>query len=215
MNILALETSTNFCSVAISKDQQIFEKEELLPQQHAQVLLTFIDELLAKANLKLSMVDALAYSAGPGSFTGIRIGAAVIQGIAVVRNVITLAVPSLQVIAQGYYRKTGVEQVVILLDARMEQFYFGSYELNKDKMMVATQADEIISREDIKFDHKLVITDSKLISEHCVNVITNHHPSAIDVLHLAEYMKSQGIETSVEEALPIYLRSESTWKKQS
>lgn len=219
MNILAIETSSDFCSVAVAKDDLLFEKEALIPQQHAQVLLTWLDELFDEAQLDFAALNAIAYSCGPGSFTGIRIGAAVAQGLALTQEIITLAVPSLQVIAQGIHRETGAAEVIIIQDARMDQFYYGCYRLDQ-QVMQASQPDRICNFEELQLagidQNSLIVTDSKLIAASGLkNTVTDYRPKAVDVLFLGRYLLDQGVHTTAMEALPIYLRPDTTWKKQS
>ena len=82
MKILALDTSTNACSVALQNGEQIIDRWQIAPRQHTNLILPMIDELLAQADLKLSQLDCIAFGAGPGSFTGLRVAAGVTQGLA-------------------------------------------------------------------------------------------------------------------------------------
>ncbi|MDD4907251.1 MAG: tRNA (adenosine(37)-N6)-threonylcarbamoyltransferase complex dimerization subunit type 1 TsaB, partial [Methylobacter tundripaludum] len=82
MKLLAVETSTEACSAALFIDGDIKERFELAPKEHTKLILPMIDSLMADAGLKPQQLDALAFSRGPGSFTGVRIATGVIQGIA-------------------------------------------------------------------------------------------------------------------------------------
>ena len=82
MKILAIDAATEACSVALKIDDQVISRFEIAPQQHSQKLLPFVDEVLSEAGIKLGQLDAIAYGQGPGSFTGVRIGVSVTQGLA-------------------------------------------------------------------------------------------------------------------------------------
>lgn len=221
MKILAIETSSDACSIGLQNDDQIFLKHQVVKQQHAHLILNWITELLAEAQLTLSEIDAISYSCGPGSFTGIRIGAAVGQGLALSKEKTLLAVPSLQVLAQGVHREFNKEKIIVLVDARMGQLYCGDYELSVDKIMKPNEEDKLIAIADIELpsdDDLLIVANisensevqAKLTSGH--QYITNYYPNARDVLTIASDMLKRGETTSIEEALPIYLR-ENAWKK--
>lgn len=126
--ILALDTSSDACSVALWRDGQITEKFELAAQSHTQRALPMIDELLTEEALSLSQLDALAIGAGPGSFTGLRIGLGVIQGLAFAADLPVVAVSTLEAMAwQQVSRNTGDIVLMPALDARMGEVYWALY----------------------------------------------------------------------------------------
>jgi tRNA threonylcarbamoyladenosine biosynthesis protein TsaB len=124
MKLLALDTSTEACSVAVLVDGEIQERFELVQQRHSERILPLIDALLADAGLALPQLDALAFGRGPGSFTALRIGAGVVQGLAFGADLPVIPVSSLAALAQGHE----ASRVIAALDARMEQVYYGAYE---------------------------------------------------------------------------------------
>jgi tRNA threonylcarbamoyladenosine biosynthesis protein TsaB len=124
VNILALETSTEYCSVALWQDGAVSERFELVGQKHSELLLAMLDELLQEAGVKLAQLDGIAFGAGPGSFTGVRIACGVAQGLALGAALPVLGVSTLQAVAQG----TGQDKVIVALDARMAEVYFAVYE---------------------------------------------------------------------------------------
>src|SRR5574337_2025289 len=100
MNILAIETSSTVCSVALYWDGDIVSKQVLDPNQHAKVILPMIDELLSIAEINIKKLDAIAFGCGPGSFTGLRIAASVAQGLALAHHLPLISISSLQALAQ-------------------------------------------------------------------------------------------------------------------
>jgi tRNA threonylcarbamoyladenosine biosynthesis protein TsaB len=127
MRILALETSTDWCTVAVGDGVRWHRRDERAGQGHSERLLPMIDAALTEAGWSLSELDGLAFGAGPGSFTGIRIGCGVAQGLAFGRALRVVAVPTLEAIAQEAFRAHGWQCVLVCLDARMREAYAASY----------------------------------------------------------------------------------------
>jgi len=123
MNIIAIETSTEYLSLAVARDGHITSRSLLAGQRHAELLLDELDALLAQAKVVMSGVDAIAFGAGPGSFTGLRIACGSAQGLALACGVPLIAVGSLESLAQS----AQADKVVACLDARMGEVYHGAY----------------------------------------------------------------------------------------
>ena len=117
--ILALDTETEACSVALTHLGKVTHLDELSPRTHTQRILPMIDELLAKANISLQEVDYLAFGRGPGSFTGVRVGIGVAQGLAFGAELQVLAISNLMAMAEQAYQTEGATNVIALIDARM------------------------------------------------------------------------------------------------
>lgn len=137
MNLLALETATEHCSVALLRSAVDGSHEVLVrrlhaPRQQTELILPMIDEVLAESGLRLNQLDGLAYSRGPGAFTGVRIAAAVAQGLALGADLGVVPVSSLQALAQGAWRATGAEAVLASFDARMQEVYSGAFLLGAE-----------------------------------------------------------------------------------
>jgi len=135
--LLALDTATEACSVALLHEGRVLSHSELIPRLHAQRLLPMIQTLLAEAGLALTAVDALAFGRGPGAFTGVRIAVGVVQGLAFALERPVLPVSTLATIAQRAHREHGVEQVAVAIDARMDEVYWGCYRLQQGEMRLA------------------------------------------------------------------------------
>jgi tRNA threonylcarbamoyladenosine biosynthesis protein TsaB len=125
--LLALDTATEACSVALLHDGKVTSHYEVIPRLHAQKLLPMIQQLLADAGTTLQAVDAIAFGRGPGAFTGVRIAIGVVQGLAFALERPVLPVSNLAVLAQRAYREHGVSQVAAAIDARMDEVYWGCY----------------------------------------------------------------------------------------
>lgn len=125
MKILALETSTEYCSVALSLDGKVIERFEWVGQKHSECLIAMVAAVLCDAQLKLAELDGIAYGMGPGSFTGVRIACGATQGLAFGANLPVFGVVTLQALAQA----SGQHKVIAALDARMGEIYHAAYEL--------------------------------------------------------------------------------------
>ena len=134
MKILAIDTATEACSVALLTDETCQEIFEIIPRQHTERVLPMVDEMLKKADLSLSQLDALAYNCGPGSFTGVRVATSVIQGLAFSADLPVIPVSSLAALAQLAYREEHKQKVLSAIDARMNEMYWGCYQLENGLM---------------------------------------------------------------------------------
>jgi tRNA threonylcarbamoyladenosine biosynthesis protein TsaB len=124
LNILALETSTEWCSAAAWIDGKVLAHEELAGQRHSELILPMIDVVLHEADLELAAFDAIAFGAGPGSFTGLRIACGVAQGLAFSAGIPVACVSTLLAVAEG----SGADRVAVCLDARMGEVYCGVFQ---------------------------------------------------------------------------------------
>src|SRR5688500_2270663 len=128
MKILALDTSTEYCSVALSIDGALDERETRAGQRHSELVLGMVDALLRARGVHLRNLDAIAFGEGPGSFTGLRIACGVVQGLAFGADVPVVGVGTLLAMAHG----SGAERIVCCLDARMHEIYHGAYTRSDD-----------------------------------------------------------------------------------
>jgi tRNA threonylcarbamoyladenosine biosynthesis protein TsaB len=132
VNILAIDTSTEACSAALWIDGQRLERYQVAPGAHSRLILPMIEDLFAECGLALRDMHAVAFGRGPGSFTGLRIAAGVVQGLAYGADLPVVPVSTLEAVAQGELETRGQTHVLVALDARMGEVYWGGYELGPD-----------------------------------------------------------------------------------
>lgn len=131
MSLLAIESSTEACSVALRVGDEILSRSVLEPRAHARLILPWAGELLAEAGIGFGQIDALAVSRGPGSFTSLRIGLGIVQGIALAHDLPVHAVSSLDVLAASADPEANSPRLLALLDARMGEVYAAWYRSEK------------------------------------------------------------------------------------
>ena len=141
MNLLAIETATDACSVALAVGEERLVDHRVAPREHARLVLPMTEKLLAEAGLARSALDGVAFGRGPGSFTGVRVAASVTQGIALGLDLGVVGVSTLATIAEGCRREHGDARVGVALDARLDEVYWGAFAVGAGGAM-APCADE-------------------------------------------------------------------------
>jgi tRNA threonylcarbamoyladenosine biosynthesis protein TsaB len=131
MNVLAIDTATEMLSLAVSVDGVVHERSQHVGQRHAEMVLGEIDALLARAGIALGDVHGIAYGAGPGSFTGLRIACGIVQGLAAARGLPVLGIGTLAAIAEA----AGEQRVIACLDARMGEVYHAALERRDGRLI--------------------------------------------------------------------------------
>lgn len=229
MIILSVDTATEACSVGLLIENEhhntiVDGSFEICPQQHSQKILPMIDDLLAKHELGLSDVDVIAYGRGPGSFTGVRIATGIVQGLAFGANIPVVEVSTLAAMAQQSYDNTGVEHTRVLIDARMQEVYFGDYEIVQG-IARSIQEESVLAPEQALAKFEQISNDkdywecagtgwqaypSELKFDSAVEVL---YPDARAMLKIARHAYISGDTTNVMDIKPTYLRDKVTWKK--
>ncbi len=128
MNLLAVETSTELCSVALLRGGELFVEEVFAENRHSELLAPMIRKVLERAHLEARQMDGFAFGQGPGSFTGIRIACGIVQGLAFAARRLVVPVPSLLALAE----QSNESRVIAALDARMGEAYVAAYARNGD-----------------------------------------------------------------------------------
>lgn len=146
MKILALDTSTEACSVALLMDGLILEEYELTPRQHTQMIFPMVQRVLAEGGVSLHELDGIAFARGPGAFTGLRIAAGVTQGLAFGANLPVMPVSSLAALAHAVWRLRGADKILTALDARMHEVYWGAWRVQGEGDVRAEAAGESVSK---------------------------------------------------------------------
>jgi tRNA threonylcarbamoyladenosine biosynthesis protein TsaB len=134
MKLLAIDTVTEACSAALWLDGEVQERFEIAPRRHTVLILPMVQELLAEAGMRLAQLDAIAVDRGPGSFTGVRIGTGVVQGLAYAADLPVVPVSSLATLAQAVWLQQGHAHVLALIDARMQEVYGAHYRYQGTEM---------------------------------------------------------------------------------
>lgn len=145
MKLLAIDTSTHACSVALGLDGEITEDHRIAPREHTRLLLPMISALLRKASVSLADLDAIVLGNGPGSFIGMRIGASVAQGLCHGAGLQLIPVSSLAAVAAEAIVEHGASDVVVAQDARMHEVYVGVYRIGADGLPQAALDEQILS----------------------------------------------------------------------
>ena len=225
LKILAVDTATEACSAALLVGGKLFSRWEEAPRDHTQKILPMVQSVLDEAGLSLDELDAIAFGRGPGSFTGVRIGISVAQGLAFGAGVPLIGISTLAAMAQGAHRLEGATRVLTAIDARMNEVYFGHYELLDGRMQLV--GEEVVSDPAALIDARGKLAGSlscvgtgfetygetlnALADELAVSQV--RFPAAVDMLPLARSAWLAGEAVAVEQATPVYLRDKVTWKK--
>jgi tRNA threonylcarbamoyladenosine biosynthesis protein TsaB len=226
--ILALDTSTPACSVALNIDGVVLEDFRIAPRLHNDLILPMVDQILTQAGLTLSNLDAIAFGRGPGSFTGLRISAGGVQGLAYGADLPVIPVSTLAALSLEGFQKTGKNDWLAALDARMGEIYLGGYHVNKVNGLyeIASLLDERVIKPSVlvPFTHCFEGVGSGWCYEEELSsflpeppelVLTDLAPRAACVVELALLHFIKGETVSSYEAMPTYLRDEITWEKQA
>jgi tRNA threonylcarbamoyladenosine biosynthesis protein TsaB len=145
MKLLAIDTATERCSVALLVDGRVIERATETPRGHADLVLPMVNDVLAEAGLTLRQLDGLAYGRGPGAFTGVRIAVGVAQGLAYGAQLATVGISDLAAVAQQF--AVAGARILVCMDARMNEVYWGRFEATGDGLVRPT-ATERVARPD-------------------------------------------------------------------
>ena len=236
-NYLSIDTTTEACSVALNcSGEQCYRYTEE-PRMHAKLVLPMVDELLAEAGIALGQVNGITFCQGPGAFTGLRIGAGVVQGLAFSVDLPVLGVSTLATMAQRTFRENKVTKVHAAIDARMGEIYWGSYLLGKgDNPLMELQGQETVIEPDkiglLELMKELAIESNvenaawvgcgtgwafreslENAGVRVTDVYGNILPHALDALSLAVPGFEKGLGVAAEFALPHYVRNNVAKKK--
>lgn len=218
MKILAIETATEACSVALWIDGAVRERHEVAPRLHAERVLNDTRALLDEAGLSLVDLDGIAMGRGPGSFTGVRIAASMVQGLALGADLPVAPVSTLAALAAGAMREEGAGRVIASLDARMHEVYLARFS-RKDAGYPAPSSEEIVvapASAPLPSDpgwhgagHGFRAQDGALrdrLADFVSDVDPDRLPRARDVAALGAVLLERGEGVPAEQALPVYVR---------
>jgi tRNA threonylcarbamoyladenosine biosynthesis protein TsaB len=211
--ILAIETSSDLASAALSYKGQVITREASGVHTHSQTILPMVQELLAQAQITLAQCDAIAFGAGPGSFTGVRTACGVAQGLAFGADVPLIPVVTLKAMAQACRDACGAADVLVLLDARMEEVYWAQYRYQDGWQTVsepALSAPPAIAAAGpvVACGNGLIVYasafDALPFSRDAQRDIMPH---AAQIVQLAQIELAAGRAVHARDAQPIYLRN--------
>ena len=224
--ILAIETATPACSAALSIDGEVMERDALAPRQHAALMLPMIESLLLEAGLSVDQLDAVAFGRGPGSFTGVRIAAGIVQGIAYAAGLPVVPVSTLAALALGGMREANMTHVIAAMDARKSEVYLGSY-INTGGDVLVLQGEERVCAPEsapLPGEGEWVGVGGgwdaygeamlQLAGERVIRLMPDLEPRAADVVRLGLQAYENGVRVTAAEAIPVYLRNDVAVPKQ-
>jgi len=212
VNLLAVETSTELCSVALLRDGELFVEETLAENRHSEMLVPMVRKVLDRARLGTGHMDAFAFGQGPGSFTGIRIACGLVQGMAFASHRPVVPVPSLLALAQ----QSNESRVVAAVDARMGEAYLAAYARNGEdwdevvapRLVEAGAAPPLPGRSwtatGSGFDAHAWLRDA--YRDAVATRVEGDLPRAAAVARIASRRIARGAGVSAERAAPLYLR---------
>lgn len=223
MKLLAFETATEACSVALHVDGHVRERFEIAPRRHAELSLPWAEELLAEAGIARSQLDAIAISRGPGAFTGVRLAIALAQGIALAIDRPLVPVSTLKVVAASLVLPYGTEpagskqRIFAAIDARMGEVYSGAFERDgADLLALSVETvlppDAVVLPDDGRWHGAgtgFAALDGALqirLQPQLASVDASVLPHASDLAQLATLAFARGEAVAPERVEPAYLR---------
>lgn len=219
MKLLALDTATEACSVALEVDGEVSERFEISRREHGRVLLPMIHALLADADLTLPALDAIAFGRGPGAFTGVRIAVATAQGLALGADLPLIGVSTLAALAQGTAERQQVPGVFAAIDARMGEVYAGAFEYpGAGRAVIAVGEEQVCAPDMVSAPasrgwygagsgwarYGEIMSARLRLDDHVWD--GDALPRARDMLPIARAVHARGALCDPEQARPVYLR---------
>ncbi|EKD72800.1 MAG: hypothetical protein ACD_45C00585G0003 [uncultured bacterium] len=214
MKLLAIDTSSTACSIALLLNEKMIAKHVISPMQQAQHILPMLKELFEEGNVSLNQLDAIAFGCGPGSFTGIRIATSVAQALAFAAQKPLIPISSLAAAAQAAYHDHGWEKLIVAFDARINEVYWGTYTvqdsvvqlINKEAVTLPTMIS--LPNDDSWYGVGNAWEVYQEIPFKPVKIDSNCLPTASAMLTLAKpkFLKQEWVQAV--NATPVYLRDQ-------
>lgn len=212
MNLLAFETATEACSVAVWRDGQVSERFEIAPRRHTDLALPWAGELLAQAGLRKSALDAIACGRGPGAFTGVRLAVALVQGLGLALGRPVIGISTLAALALDADAPDGA-RILAAIDARMGEVYLGQFE-RRGEAVVALAPERLARPQDVRIDGEWIGVGTGFDAENGAlraNLALHRCdatalPHAAAVARLAAQAHARGETLAPERLEPAYLR---------
>jgi tRNA threonylcarbamoyladenosine biosynthesis protein TsaB len=217
MNLLALETATESCSVALIHGEMVIARSELAPRRHAERVLPMADELLAEAGIGRHALDVIAVGRGPGAFTGVRLAVSLAQGMAMALDVPVVTVSSLAALALEAPEDD--TSILAVIDARMGEIYAGCFRRGEHGDLVALDDERVCTAETLQLPRAAAwhvvgtgwatysdVLRQRLGSASLRSTDGARYPQATHVAELGAQGFRAGLAQAPELALPVYLR---------
>ena len=214
MKLLALETANEQCSVSIvDETETLYFQLDTRKKAQTQTILPMIEQGFGQLKIKNEDLTAIAFSRGPGSFSGVRINAAVTQALAWANDIPVIPVSTLQALAQAAFRSFQLQEVTAVLDARMQEVYMASFKLDENNIMQLVDEEKLLDYQQATIYQKytLVGSGSALVKDDAVE-FQGVCANAEDISMIARQSALKAQWQSAEQALPVYLRDDA-WKK--
>ncbi len=217
MKLLALDTVTEYCSVALLDGDDLIIREQAAGQKHTELVLPMVNDVLSEAQTGLSHIDAIVFDRGPGSFTGLRIGAGIVQGLSLGADLPVIKVSSLNALAQCALRVFSAKWVLACIDARQTEIYWASFQLVNglmtnidrehltppDKLQVKQTGEYFgVGTGFASYKNELLGNSQVVYS----GFDGQTYPLAQDLLPFAKMAWKQGDYVDATAVLPVYLR---------
>jgi tRNA threonylcarbamoyladenosine biosynthesis protein TsaB len=227
--ILAVETATGACSVALSNGSETYTRYSEQARAHSELAMGMVDAVLAESRCNVLDIEGLGVTIGPGSFTGLRIGFSIVQGLAFALDLKVAPVSTLKTLVATYQRsRADARKSVYLaaLDARMGQFAVGVYRWNgeqlttekRDCLLTASAVYALINQLQptalIGETEKLLAAQENDIAANSMEV-SEVYPHALDLYELAAEQHRLGLSVPIEEIELCYLRGTEAWTKRT
>ncbi len=220
MKILAIDTATERCSVALRIDDRSYERTVDTARGHADIVLSMVDEVLREAGAGLRELDGIAYGRGPGAFTGVRIAIGVVQGLAYGADVPTVGISNLAAVAQQVASPGA--RILVCMDARMSEVYWAAFDVAQDGRLSAASDERVTPPSAVFVDNitKLVGTGLKAYPElkrrwPGLAAQEDALPRAREIALLGAAELQAGRGEPASRAQPVYLRDQVTFVKKA
>lgn len=220
---LIIDTSTEACSVAVVNGDEVIHQQDVTPRSHTKMVLPMVDNMLNEAKLTLADLDAIAWGRGPGSFTGVRIGTGIMQGLALGADKPVIGISTLATMAQQAMDEADAQHVIAAIDARMGEVYWGVF--NNVDGIATLAGEEIVIKPELidasilnQAQYVAVGTawDAYPTLRELADITVNNnilYPSSHAMAPLVKVAFDNNEAVDVDQASPVYVRDTVTWQK--
>jgi tRNA threonylcarbamoyladenosine biosynthesis protein TsaB len=219
MKVLAIDTATERCSVALRVDGSCIERAVATARGHAELVLPMVDEVLREGAVMLNELDGIAYGRGPGAFTGVRVTVGVVQGLAYGARLLTVGISNLAAVAQQVAQPNAT--ILVCMDARMAEVYWGVFTVDGNGNVNAQTDEHVSAPQDVNADGITVLagTGFRAYSDLSIRFRGKTYddllPRAREIAALGEIELLAGRGKHAAHAQPTYIRDRVTFVKES